>query len=138
MPELTIIVPTKDRGSIFLKTLAQIIRSSSRHDVEILVVNNSEIPVSIENKPDNVFVHDNPNDKNSVFSSRNYGASIARSSILLFIDDDILVTPESIDYAINFHTQHNNSCLNVNWEYPPALIERIRITVFGNYLIKNG
>ena len=92
MYELTIIIPTKDRGNIFFRTLDSILKSSSHLKVEILVINNSLIPVNIQNKPANVFVFDNPFDKNSVFSSRNYGASIAKSPILLFIDDDILVT----------------------------------------------
>ena len=138
MPELTIIIPTKDRGGIFFKTLNQIVESSSQHDVEILVINNSAVPLRIENKPANVFIYDNPNDKNSVFSSRNYGASIAKSPILLFVDDDILVSRNAIDYAITFHSQNSKACLNVNWEYPPELIEKIKDTVFGNYIIKSG
>jgi len=47
----------------------------------------------------------NPGNRNSVFSSRNYGASIANSDQLLFLDDDILITPESIQFAIDFQKQ---------------------------------
>jgi len=138
MYDLTIIIPTKDRGSIFFRSLDQIIKSSNHINAEILVINNSLTPVTIQNKPANVFVFDNPFNKNSVFSSRNYGASIAKSTILLFIDDDILVTKESIDYAIAFYKVNSNACFNVNWQYPPDLIDKIKNTVFGRYLIKHG
>jgi GT2 family glycosyltransferase len=138
MPELSIIIPTKDRGDIFRRTYQQVLECSVHLDVEILIINNSLNPIVIPGQPLNVFVRDNPNNKNSVFSSRNYGASIARSPILLFLDDDILVTKESLEYVVKFHSGHISSCLNVNWVYPPELMEKVRKTVFGRYLIKHG
>jgi len=138
MPALSIIIPTKDRGDIFWKTFEQVLKSSSHLDIEILIINNSLTPIIPSTKPANVFIYDNPNNKDSVFSSRNYGASIARSPILLFLDDDILVTKESMDYTLAFHLDHTSACLNVNWVYPPELMEKIRKTIFGRYLIKYG
>jgi GT2 family glycosyltransferase len=138
MEGLSIIIPTKDRGMIFYKTLESVVAASAHINPEIIVVNNSINKVLLPHKPENAKVYDNPFDKNSVFSSRNYGASIAKSPILLFIDDDILVTKESIDYAIAFYKVNSNACFNVNWQYPPDLINKIKNTVFGRYLIKHG
>ncbi len=138
MADLSIIIPTKDRGEIFFNTLKNIIISSSHVDVEIIVVNNSASPIQLSNKPSYVSICDNPFDKNSVFSSRNYGASLAHSAILLFVDDDIIVSKESIDYAISFHKEMKYSCFNVNWQYPPELLAEIKKKIFGRFLIKTG
>jgi GT2 family glycosyltransferase len=138
MPELSIIIPTKNRDSIFRKTYERVVECSSHLDVEILIINNSLIPVVIPSKPANVFVYDNPNNKNSVFSSRNYGGSMARSPLLLFVDDDILITKESLEYAIKFQSEHTSACLNLNWVYPSELMDKVKKTVFGRYLIRHG
>ncbi|HTB32377.1 MAG TPA: glycosyltransferase [Bacteroidia bacterium] len=138
MPELSIIIPTKDRGAILRKTYERVIECSSHLDREILIINNSLTPLTLPLKPENVIVKDNPNNKDSVFSSRNYGASIASSPILLFVDDDILVTKESLDYAMNFQAERTSACLNVNWEYPRELMQKVKRTIFGRYLIKHG
>jgi GT2 family glycosyltransferase len=138
MPELSIIIPTKDRGVIFFKTLEKVIESTAHRDTEIIIINNSVTPLMIPSLPVNVMLYDNPNNKESVFSARNYGAGIARSPLLLFIDDDIIISKESIDYVITFHTSHAHGALNPNWEYPPELKEKLRNTVFGRYLIKHG
>lgn len=138
MPQLSIIIPTKDRGDIFRKTFEKVVDASSHLDAEIFIINNSLSPVVINQKPGNVFIHDNPNNKDSVFSSRNYGGGIARSPILLFVDDDILITKESLDCVMAFYANHGPACLNVNWVYPTDLMEKIKKTVFGRYLIKHG
>jgi glycosyltransferase involved in cell wall biosynthesis len=138
MASLSIIIPTKDRGEIFLKTLQSIISASSSSDTEIIVVNNSLTPIQLANKPNNVSVYDNPYDKNSVFSSRNYGASLARNQVLLFIDDDIIVSKESIVYALRFHDENSNACFNVNWQYPPELLAEMEKNIFGKFLMKTG
>lgn len=138
MPALSIIIPTKDRGEIFFKTLETIIAASAHIDAEIIVINNSLIPVTIPSIPRNVLVRDNPGNKNSVFASRNFGASIAQAPYLLFIDDDILVSKESIDYIMDFNVKHPSSCTNVNWQYPPELISKAKHNIFVRYLIKHG
>jgi GT2 family glycosyltransferase len=138
MGDLSIIIPTKDRGDIFFNTLKNVISASSHINAEIIVVNNSATSIQIPGKPANVSAYDNPGDKNSVFSSRNYGATIARNPILLYIDDDIIITKESIDYAIKFHKEHEHSCFNVNWKYPPELYAEMQKKIFGRFLIKTG
>ncbi|HSY76933.1 MAG TPA: glycosyltransferase [Bacteroidia bacterium] len=137
MAGLTIIIPTKDRGEIFLKTLYSAVAASSHVDAEIIVVNNSLTPLQLKDKPANVSVY-HKTDKFSVFSARNYGASYASKELLLFIDDDMVIAKDSIDCAIKFHEEHKHACLNVNWRYPPELLDSMKKTLFGRYLIRAG
>lgn len=54
------------------------------------------------------------------------------------MDDDILCTPESIKFILEFHRDHASTAANVSWEYPPALVEKLRKNFFGKFLIRSG
>jgi GT2 family glycosyltransferase len=140
-PDLSIILPTKDRHSILFKTLEQLLPSTKGINCEILIVDNStssEIQLPENFQRSDISIFKNPGNRNSVFASRNYGASIAKSEQLLFLDDDILVTPECLRFAIEFQKQNPKAAANVSWQYPPELLEKMRATVFGRFLIHAG
>ena len=85
-PLISIIIPTKDRETIFEKTLYSALKAVEGYDIEIIVVNDSkEHKVLLKDKYPNVIVVDNP--KEGVASARNLGARIAKSDLLLFFDD---------------------------------------------------
>ncbi|MBK5284705.1 MAG: glycosyltransferase [Bacteroidia bacterium] len=134
---ISIIIPTKERETIFFLTLESICSAAKNIDAEIIVVNDSKntslkIPLSYHK----VRLFDNP--KSGVASARNLGASAAQAETLLFIDDDILVDEENLITAIKLIDKYPCSTINLNWTYPEYLQEKIKITSFGRYLIKKG
>lgn len=139
--DLSIILPTKDRQAILFKTLKILLQSTSAIKVEILIIDNSttadiQLPEALQSKLVKIFK--NPGNRGSVFSSRNYGASLAKSEQLLFLDDDILVTTESLRFAIDFQKQNPRTASNVSWQYPPELLGKMQETVFGRFLVHWG
>ncbi len=136
-PIISIIIPTKDRHEIFFQTLNSICEAVKSISSEIIVINDSKtsaikLPVGYEH----VRVIDNP--KSGVASARNLGVKHASANLLLFMDDDILISKSNISDILNAHEKHPYSAINLNWEYPPELITKIMKTQFGRFLIKYG
>ena len=132
---LSIIIPTKDRDNVFLKTLNSLYPAIKNYPSEIIVINDSktksiQVPEKYNN---NTIVFNNP--KNGVASARNFGATKAKYPNLLFIDDDMLVQENTIEQLNNTINLCPNTAINFNWIYPPQLIEQIQKTQFGRYLI---
>ena len=133
---LSIIIPTKNRGAVFNKTLATAYNAIKNCKAEIIVVNDSK---TNQLKLDDIYkykvtVFDNP--RSGVASARNYGVTVAKSSNLLFLDDDILICENNINYIISFLNKYPNSCLNLNWEYPQELLNKSKQNVLGRFFIK--
>ncbi|MGZ3456549.1 MAG: glycosyltransferase family 2 protein, partial [Polyangiales bacterium] len=137
--DLSIVIPTKDRPSILRETLLSALPAARDVSAEVIIVNDSKTaPVSVpEVEGATVRVMDNP--KSGVASARNLGARHARAPLLLFIDDDMIISSENLRVTLRLHGElPANSSLNLNWVYPPELQERIRRTHFGRYLMSNG
>ena len=133
--QLSIIIPTKDRGSVFDETLACAIKAVEHLDAEILVVNDSrERTPSI---PDLSAVRMIDNPGKGVAAARNAGVKATTGNLLLFLDDDIVISRSSIDHVIAVHQQDSRVCLNPDWRYPPSLVEKIQSTQFGRFMIAN-
>lgn len=79
---------------------------------------------------------DNPG--KGVAAARNAGVRATTGKLLLFLDDDIQISRGSIDHVLNIHRQMDNVCLNPNWEYPPELMQKLRATQFGRFMIASG
>ncbi|MBD0256895.1 MAG: glycosyltransferase [Cytophagales bacterium] len=136
--ELSVIIPTKDRGDVFFRTLRSVYDAVRDVAAEIIVVNDSKtgtvgLPPAYAPR---VTVLDNP--KSGVASARNLGAAQARGRLLLFLDDDMLVSPENVRVTLQLHRQFSHCCINLNWIYPPELTDTIRREPFGRYLIHYG
>ncbi|MBS1650681.1 MAG: glycosyltransferase [Bacteroidetes bacterium] len=133
--ELSIIIPTKDRGDIFQKTLLAAYDATKNISAEIIVVNDSKTKdVLIEQKfSDRVKIFNNP--KSGVASARNYGVKNAKYDNLLFLDDDIIINENNILELITLSVQYKNTAINFNWVYPEKLVKEIQKTQFGRYLI---
>lgn len=132
--DLSIIIPSKDRESILYSTLALAYKAIEKLDAEIIVVNDSksnniEIGSGFDNR---VRVFDNP--KSGVASARNYGASMAKGALYLFLDDDIWISEDNLRATLTLHKDMSDCCINLNWIYPPGLDKEIKQTQFGRYL----
>lgn len=134
---LSIIIPTKDRTEILKLTLQKAIEAIEGFEIEIIVVNDgNEIIQKIENPK--IQYHNNP--KKGVTTARNYGASLAQSDLLLFLDDDMWITKGTIegikDIRDKYDLSNNTFCLN--WEYPNELITQYKHEKLGRLYIKNN
>jgi glycosyltransferase involved in cell wall biosynthesis len=68
--------------------------------------------------------------------ARNYGARIAGGELLLFCDDDIVVTPPHLLAHLAAHERHRDAVVAGTWELPPAAIAALQTTPFGRYRIE--
>lgn len=133
--ELTIIIPTKDRGAIFQETIDSVLLAAEGKNVHILIVNDSPVPLALSFSHPNVKVCRNKGI--GAASARNYGAGLAKTELLLFLDDDILITKAALDNILDYSTKFNSSILIPNWTYPGVLEKRLKDTLFGRFMLAN-
>lgn len=135
--QASIIIPSKNREALLLHALQYAVKAVENLDAEIIVVNDGEgdipIPEAWKNK---VRVLHNP--KNGVASARNLGAANADSELLLFMDDDMLIHQAAVQKIIELAEQHPGDTININWVYPPELLQQLLLTKFGRYLDHYG
>jgi glycosyltransferase involved in cell wall biosynthesis len=136
--ELSVIIPTKDRDDVFSRTLQSVCEALRDVAAEVIVVNDSKTRTVVPDPAyaSHVTVLNNP--KSGVASARNLGAAHARGRLLLFLDDDMLVSRENIQATLQLHRLYANCCINLNWIYPPELTSTIQKEPFGRYLIHYG
>ena len=87
--QISIIIPTKDRLKVLKQTIESVIDASKQIEVEIIIVNDSNIGLDLGET--NAFVKVFQNGAKGVASARNFGALKAKFDLLLFIDDDIIL-----------------------------------------------
>ncbi len=134
---ISIIIPTKDRNEILYETLHNAVNAIGQIDAEIIVVNDSKTAYPIiPDKYMKVRLINNP--KSGVASARNIGAKEATGKLLLFLDDDIIISKDSIQHILKVHEQNEKLCLNLNWEYPEILQDKLGLTQFGRFMKAHG
>lgn len=135
--KLSIIIPTKDRGMIFLNTLQHAISAIQEMNAEVIVVNDGAKPITIDDKfPGYVQVVRNKNA--GVASARNFGATLATGDLFLFLDDDIVINRNAIDGIFELHQEHPEAAITLPRKYPETLLKEARQLPFGRFLIKNN
>jgi len=133
--KVSIIIPTCDRGPVFARTLKEVLEAVREMNVEVFVVNDSKS--SSPEIPESSRVSLLQNHGRGVASARNLGASKANGDLLLFIDDDILITRESFQHILKVHSETPHLAMNPDWSYPPELLRSLNNSAFGRFLIRN-
>jgi len=134
MKELSIIIPTFERGEIFLSSFKAAKEATKNIDAEIIVVNDSkDQEIQLENYESVLVVN---NKGKGVASARNFGATLATSENLVFLDDDMFLTKESIERLLYYFNKAEKAFYLFNWDYPPELYELLQKSKFGRYLIR--
>jgi glycosyltransferase involved in cell wall biosynthesis len=131
---ISVIMPTYNRFEIVEETIQKVLEIKTDIPFELIVVNDGEeLPFSISHSKLQIF----KNPKKGVSHARNYGASLSKYPILFFIDDDMWITKESLDAIEKLQSQNffENSCLVMNWEYPPSLYKKMKKEKIGRYLL---
>jgi len=133
--DFSLIIPTYKREKILIATLRSAQIATAQYNSEIIIVNDSDedINISKEDLGNSIVIN---NAGKGVASARNSGAKVAKSDLLIFIDDDILIFKDNIETVLSLHAKFQSSCFNLNWTYPPKLIEKIKKKQFGRYLIR--
>lgn len=134
--ELSIIIPTCNRVNIATLTIQTIVKILPKitSNYEIIIINDGEENLNLDGN--NIQIYKNP--KRGVASARNFGVSKAKYQNLLFLDDDMILTEESLRYFFSFFNDKERSkqnCLNIEWEMPKELILKCKKTNFGRFLI---
>lgn len=127
---LSVIIPTFNRNDILRGTLQRLTNELSGIAYEVLVVNDSEQPVEME-FPNTRIVR---NPAKGAAAARNFGAGIAAGEILLFLDDDIVVTRTAIDKLLDHTRAGRQQLWFSNWRYPDELLAEMDKTAFGRFL----
>ena len=134
-PILSIIIPTKNRTEIFLKTLEKAVEASKDFSIEIVVVNDSDNHLNLPlNLHDRIRIFENGG--KGVAAARNLGAQHAKSDLLLFLDNDMWLNKGNLVTYFTFHKRNPDGILNLNWEYPEYLKKDSQQLALGRYLIK--
>ncbi|MEZ4879108.1 MAG: glycosyltransferase family 2 protein [Chitinophagales bacterium] len=130
---LSIIIPTKNRPEILKQTLEQALIAIENTNVTVFVINDGE---ELKNKIEDQQIKYCSNPKTGVSSARNYGASLANSNWLLFLDDDMWISKQSVEAFKNIIKQDDsNSVYCLNWEYPKQLNKKLRNSKVGRYIL---
>lgn len=136
--DISIIIATRNREQILLQTLKKACAAIENTNAEIIVVNDGDndlkLPCEILDK---IKLFNNP--KRGVASARNFGADNAKGSILFFVDDDMWINREIIDW-INWYVikdKKTDAAYNINWEYPETLKEKLHNSKIGQYILSN-
>lgn len=138
---LSIIIPTKQREDIFFDTVIALDRAlqSFDYDYEVIIVNNDNKSLSIALPSDFKLINCN---NGGVAAARNMGAKYANGDILLFLDNDILISAENLqrgyNYFINLSNINDKMVLNFNWVYPQNIYETLTQNSFGRYMLYYG
>ncbi len=134
--KLSIIIPTKDRPDIFRQTIHVVVEASKHLQSEIVVVNDSL--KGVPDLPNDTRIKLVQNPRQGVAAARNFGFTQTTGDVLLFMDDDILVSAKTLDHVMDLHSRHENACFNLNWEYTPETLEKISRHPFSRFLHRNG
>jgi glycosyltransferase involved in cell wall biosynthesis len=133
--KISIIIPTKDRAPVLNRTIKSLYTAIENITAEIIVVNDSPL-----NKPEIPF-HPKakiiPNSGAGAASARNTGVANSDGELLLFLDDDMLISEGNILRTLELHKGTSGKAYNFFWIYPPDLIETLKDSNFGRYILNN-
>lgn len=134
---LSLIIPTKNRNNILLKTISTALKILPKITLnyEIIVINDGDNDIFFDDLNVKLF----KNKGSGVASARNYGVSLSKFNNLLFLDDDMLLTKGALTYYLQFFEDQEKSkqhCLNIHWKFPDELMTICKKSNFGRYLIK--
>ncbi len=137
--KVSIIIPTYNRTSVLEQTLEQIQNKSAfaLDRLEIIIVNDGEQPIDfLEKKYSALPLKVVKNKKQGAASARNLGAAHAKHTLLLFIDDDILIEPNHIDKHLKAHQKFSNALITANRIEQEIDDRVIKNSSFARYKVK--
>ena len=138
-PDISIIIATRNREKILWQTVNKACGAVENKNAEIIIINDADltldIPVLFAGK---INYFDNP--KKGVSAARNFGTLNAKGSILFFIDDDMWINSEIIDWINTNLVKKKNTAAAylIDWEYPASLNKTLVQSKIGRYILSTG
>jgi glycosyltransferase involved in cell wall biosynthesis len=136
--EISIVIATRHREEILWESVEKAYLAIKDKNAEIIVVNDGDTEIDVPLKLQDKIVYLN-NPKRGVASARNLGALHAKGNTLFFLDDDMWLNKEAIDWIHSFiiNGADKKAVYNINWEYPPKLSENLKHSKIGHYLLNS-
>lgn len=137
--KISIIIATRHREQILWETVEKTCKAIEKKDAELIIVNDGDFPLNVPDTVAHLISYfDNP--KKGVSSARNFGASKAAGEIFFFVDDDMWINCEVIDWINSYiiNKKNTKAVYLINWEYPPYLKEKLPGTKVGRYLLSSN
>ncbi len=135
MAGISFIIPTFARGQILAETLRHLHAAAAGLDAEIIVINDSK-KSEADPQLSGAKVFRNPG--SGAASARNFGARHATGTLLVFLDDDVIVSRGNLARTLALHEQYPDACVNLNWKYSDEMLLRLDGTPFGRFLRRVG
>jgi GT2 family glycosyltransferase len=139
--DVSIVVPTFRRPAILCETLSALLRLDvPKERLEVFVVDDGRDDASaavVAALPsDGVRLEYQRPQGRGAAAARNHGARLARHGILLFVDDDIILRPDSLARYRRALESFAPCAVNARWEFAPELLRGLGSTPFGRYRIE--
>lgn len=144
LPNVSLVVPTFRRPAALAQTLNALLDVDyPRAQLEIVVVDDGSrddtekvvaAVVEARDAGDIVRFIDQPN--RGAATARNRGAKEATGTILIFIDDDILVAPDHINRHLDALAIDETAIVNGHWDFAPEVLDELRRTPFGRFRLQ--
>ncbi|MCX7862442.1 MAG: glycosyltransferase [Bacteroidales bacterium] len=134
---ISICISTKNRKKILQHTLDVIFHKQNlpHSQFEVIVTNDGDEHLDdLKDKfPYSNFLIVPNKHKAGLAGGRNNGIEHAKHPLVIFFDDDILVTPSFFEQIITSHNLYNPIILGGNRFYPDDLIKKAQTYPFGRY-----
>ncbi|MEO6220335.1 MAG: glycosyltransferase [Ginsengibacter sp.] len=137
--DISIIIATRHREDILWETVEKACLVAKDKNIEVIVINDGDAPLHVPySAADKIYYLENP--KRGVSAARNFGASLAKGDILFFLDDDMWINNEVIEWINTnlVNAQKTEAVYYINWEYPPPLKRLLTKTKIGRYLLSTN
>ena len=135
------VVPTFRRPEILAETLRALTATDYPPDLlDVVVVDDAAEPATTRVvsafEGGAVAVRYRSQKRRGAAAARNLGARLATGKVLLFVDDDIILRPDSVRRQLGALARYAPCAANTRWEFTPALLEALELTPFGRYRLE--
>lgn len=140
---ISVVIPTYNRADLLSEVVRKIFECGDGLDMEVIVVNDgsTDNTVSVLNQLDKKFSNFKALSilNQGAGVARNYGASIAKKDIILFIGDDIIPrSPEFLTAHAKYHQENKNINLAILGKVVWPEIRDFEVTPVMNHIQGHG
>ena len=136
---VSVVIPTRNRVPVLIETLRAAFAAAGTQGpaFEVLVVDDGDggsldVGSAFRERPLRIV----RNRGRGAAAARNCGAASARHELLVFIDDDIILTPGTIERHIETHERYPQALVSGVVRPDERVIQEARRTAFGRYKLR--
>ena len=134
MLSASVIVPTYNRPAALARTLKALSGMDFPTDrFQIVVVDSGTTDSEVERLARSHGAQYSHCPDRGVAVARNHGAGVASGELLLFVDDDIVVSASNLSRHEAIHVNHEPCLVSGHWEFDPELRRRLEASPLGRF-----